>query len=55
MPDAGGKAVVEGTETMFFYSVWILFPHYQEPLFLLFGILVSITIIQRAVWAIRYL
>lgn len=55
MPDAGGKALIEGTETMVFYTAWILFPEHIDFLFGLFGILVVTTILQRAAWAIQHL
>jgi phosphatidylglycerophosphate synthase len=55
MPDAGGTALIEGTETMFFYTLFLLFPNFQEPLFGLFALLVLITTLQRLIWAAKYL
>jgi phosphatidylglycerophosphate synthase len=48
-------ALIEGTETVFFYSAFLLFPRYSTQLFALFGALVIITSCQRLVWASKNL
>jgi phosphatidylglycerophosphate synthase len=47
--------VVAGTETILFYSAFILWPQHQVPLFGAMGILVLIGVVQRALWAHRHL
>ncbi len=47
--------LVGGTETIVFYSLFILLPQYLVWLFLLMGGLILITIGQRMVWARRHL
>eukprot|EP01116_Phalansterium_solitarium_P012228 TRINITY_DN28313_c0_g1_i1.p1 TRINITY_DN28313_c0_g1~~TRINITY_DN28313_c0_g1_i1.p1 ORF type:complete len:205 (-),score=25.54 TRINITY_DN28313_c0_g1_i1:13-627(-) len=54
MPDAGGKVLIEGTETMVFYSLFILFPEHLDLLFLIFASLVAITSLQRLALAVWY-
>eukprot|EP00475_Leptophrys_vorax_P039717 TRINITY_DN7218_c0_g1_i1.p1 TRINITY_DN7218_c0_g1~~TRINITY_DN7218_c0_g1_i1.p1 ORF type:complete len:140 (-),score=41.15 TRINITY_DN7218_c0_g1_i1:316-735(-) len=44
-------ALIEGTETVFFYSAFLLFPAYSTHLFGLFGLLVVVTSCQRVFWA----
>ena len=43
--------IVEGTETVIAYFLFLLFPDYLFILFSLFSFLVILTIIQRFVWA----
>jgi phosphatidylglycerophosphate synthase len=47
--------LVGGTETIIFYSVFIIFPGVLVWSFSLMAVLVAITVIQRLVWAIRHL
>ncbi len=47
--------LVEGAETVFFYSLFLLFPGALVPLFGLMAALVLITAGQRVPWAIRHL
>lgn len=47
--------LIEGTETILFYCLFILFPAALVPLFLAMAILVLITAAQRLVWAARNL
>ena len=47
--------LVGGTETIIFYTTFILFPSYIFWLFLAMGSLIVITIGQRLVWAARHL
>jgi phosphatidylserine synthase len=51
MPDG----LVGGTETILFFSVFILFPGQIVWTFSLMGLLVVVTICQRVIWATRYL
>jgi len=44
-------ALIEGTETVVFFSLFILFPNYLKELFSIFGGLVSINVFQRLWWA----
>eukprot|EP00455_Lapot_gusevi_P035760 TRINITY_DN3962_c0_g1_i1.p1 TRINITY_DN3962_c0_g1~~TRINITY_DN3962_c0_g1_i1.p1 ORF type:complete len:203 (+),score=41.17 TRINITY_DN3962_c0_g1_i1:16-624(+) len=48
-------ALIEGTETVVFYSLFLLFPTYNDLIFSLFGGLVAITIVQRVWWASKIL
>jgi hypothetical protein len=43
--------IIGGFETIIAYGIFLLFPSYITILFSIFGILVSITIIQRLIWA----
>ncbi len=47
--------LVGGTETIIFYSAFLIFPKALVWLFCLMGLLVVITIVQRLIWANRYL
>lgn len=47
--------LIEGTETVLFYCLFILFPAALVPLFLVMAFLVLITAAQRLVWTIRHL
>lgn len=49
------KGLVGGFESIIAYSIFILFPAYITILFSIFSALVSITIIQRLIWAKRAL
>ena len=44
-------ALIEGFETMVFYGIFLLFPHYCIYTFGIFGVLVTANIIQRLHWA----
>ena len=43
--------IVEGTETVIFYSLFLIFPSYLSVLFWVLSILVVLTILQRLWWA----
>ncbi|GAB4212138.1 MAG: CDP-alcohol phosphatidyltransferase family protein [Roseiflexaceae bacterium] len=45
--------LIEGTETVVFYALFLLFPSALVPLFGLMALLVGVTTLQRLVWAIR--
>ncbi|MEM6529588.1 MAG: CDP-alcohol phosphatidyltransferase family protein [Chloroflexota bacterium] len=45
--------LIEGTETVIFYILFYLLPGFITPLFWLFGLLVTVTAIQRVVWATK--
>ncbi|MBE2222393.1 MAG: CDP-alcohol phosphatidyltransferase family protein [Anaerolineae bacterium] len=47
--------IIGGTETIIFYSLFILFNQWFIWLFVLMIILVAITIIQRLLWAVKNL
>lgn len=47
--------LVEGTETIAFFSLFIVFPLSAAPLFLLMAALVMLNVAQRLVWAVRHL
>lgn len=47
--------IIGGTETIIFYSLFIIFNHWFIWLFGLMAILVAVTIMQRLVWAARHL
>lgn len=47
--------IVGGTETILFYSAFILFPAYLAWLFSVMASLVLVTILQRVMWAARHL
>lgn len=47
--------LVGGTETIVFYSIFIIFPSVLVWSFCLMGFLVIVTIVQRLLWAIRHL
>lgn len=47
--------VIGGAETVIFYSAFILWPAQMAWLFALMGLLVIVTIVQRVVWAARFL
>ena len=47
--------LVAGTETVFFYCLFILFNQWLATLFVIFGAMVLITVIQRLVWAVQNL
>jgi phosphatidylglycerophosphate synthase len=48
-------ALVEGTETIVFYSLFMLFPSALAPLFGLMAALVWVGVFQRLFWAVRHL
>jgi len=43
--------IIEGTETVIFYSLFLIFPNYLSILFWALSVLVVLTIIQRLLWA----
>lgn len=47
--------LVEGAETVLFYSLFLLFPGALVPLFALMALLVLVTVGQRLAWAVRQL
>jgi len=47
--------LVGGTETIIFYSIFIIFPSVLVWSFSLMAVLVAITVVQRLVWAVRHL
>jgi phosphatidylglycerophosphate synthase len=47
--------LIGGAETIIFYCLFLLFPAYIASLFVTMSLLVSITIGQRLVWAVRHL
>lgn len=47
--------LIEGTETVLFYILFLLFPGALVPLFLVMAVLVLITAAQRVVWALHHL
>ena len=47
--------IIGGTETIVFYTAFILFPSYLVWLFSLMGLLIVVTVLQRLVWATRHL
>ncbi len=47
--------LIGGTETIIFYSLFLLWPAYLVPLYLLMAGLVLVTVGQRLLWASRYL
>ncbi len=49
------SGLIEGTETVIFYTLFLLFPTALVPLFALMALLVLITAAQRLVWAARHL
>ena len=49
------SGLIEGAETVLFYSLFLLFPHAFTPLALLMVGLVAVTAGQRVVWALRVL
>lgn len=49
------SGVIEGTEAVIFFSLFFLLPGWFLPLLLLLGVLVTVSAIQRLVWAARHL
>lgn len=49
------RGLIEGLETIIFYTLFLLFPQWLAGLFILMAGLVAITSIQRIAWAIRHL
>lgn len=47
--------LIEGTETVIFFTLFLIFPTAHIYLFLIMGILVYATIVQRILWALRQL
>lgn len=49
------KGLIEGTETIFFYALFFIFPSAIGVLFLIMGALTAVSAGQRILWAIRNL
>ncbi|NOK59890.1 MAG: CDP-alcohol phosphatidyltransferase family protein [Chloroflexi bacterium AL-W] len=49
------SGLIEGTETIIFFSLFLLFPNLLTILFVVMGVLVYISAMQRLVWAVRHL
>lgn len=49
------RGLIEGAETILFYCLFLLFPQQLEHLFIFMAVLVTITALQRVVWAVRQL
>ncbi|TVR24711.1 MAG: CDP-alcohol phosphatidyltransferase family protein [Anaerolineaceae bacterium] len=49
------NGIIEGGETVAFYTAFLLFPAHIVPLFATMGALVVVTIIGRLIWAFRHL
>lgn len=47
--------LIEGAETVFFYALFFVLPGCLPHLYVIFGVLVIVTIVQRLVWAQRHL
>ena len=47
--------LVEGTETILFYSLFLLLPNLLVQLFAIMTVLVMLTVVQRIAWAMREL
>jgi phosphatidylglycerophosphate synthase len=47
--------LIGGTETFIFYCLFLIMPGQLPWLFVLMALLVSVTVIQRVVWAVRHL
>jgi len=47
--------LIGGAETIIFYSLFMLFPAYIASLFVIMSLLVTVTIGQRVIWAVRQL
>lgn len=47
--------LVEGTETILLFSLFLLLPDRAAPLFTLMAALVAVNVAQRLVWAVRHL
>ena len=47
--------LIAGTETILFYCLFILLPHYLSLLYTIMGILVLLTVGQRLLWAVKTL
>ncbi|GAB4425202.1 MAG: hypothetical protein Kow0031_04690 [Anaerolineae bacterium] len=47
--------LIGGTETILFYTLFMLWPAQMAALFWLMSLLVAITVVQRVVWAVRRL
>lgn len=48
-------ALIAGTETVVFFSLFLLFPEYLVPLYVLMALLVLVNVPQRLLWARRHL
>ena len=49
------SGLVEGIETILFYSLFLLLPNRLVPLFTIMTVLVMLTVLQRIAWAMRVL
>ena len=48
-------ALIEGTESLIFFGALIIFPEVQFYLYVTFASLVTITVLQRLLWARKHL
>ncbi len=46
--------IIGGTETIIFYTAFILFPSWMLWLFSLMALLTALTVVQRLIWAARH-
>ena len=49
------RSLIEGGETVLFFTLFLLLPGHLVPLFALMGVLVLITVAQRFIWAVHVL
>ncbi len=49
------SGLIEGTETMLFFTIFLVFPHWIVPLYSIMALLTAFTIVQRLLWARRVL
>lgn len=49
------EGLIGGTETIVFYTLFLVLPGFLLPLFALMTALVIVTIVQRIAWAVRHL
>jgi hypothetical protein len=47
--------LIEGTETVIFYTLFFMFPQHLTVLFIIMAVLVGFTIGQRVYWATHHL
>jgi hypothetical protein len=49
------SGLIEGSETIVFYTLFWLLPAYLIPLFYAMAVLVGVSILQRVLWAVKHL
>jgi len=49
------SALVGGSETIVFYTLFLILPHYLVQIFGLFVLLITLSVLQRLLWARRHL